>query len=325
MGGDGGATVSVAAARSQAGFADLVLVGDKQEILRADPKIHEVCEILHAESQLSASDSLREILRHRTDSSMYMALDLLRQNSVDGVVSGGDTRALMSLSRHLLGMVAGLDRPAIAKEMLGRDATFWMADLGANVRCTPDQLLQIVAMSQLAAKYLSGHNAPTVALLNIGTEVYKGTGELAPVYARLKQTLGADFVGYIEGNELFNNRADVVVCDGYVGNITLKAVEGTAALARHMLQQQLGNATFVQRLLLRMLRSKLRSLAAGLDTQQYNGAAFLGLQGVVVKSHGGATIEGFSSAIRRTKSAIDEQLPSLLAEHLQQQLNQQLP
>lgn len=316
MGGDGGVAVSVAAARSQADTANLILVGDKPQILQADSKIEDVCEIVHADSQLSPNDSLRDILRHRTDSSMYMALDLVRQQAVDGVVSGGDTRALMSLSRHLLGMVSGLDRPAIAKEMQGRDATFWMADLGANVRCSPTQLLQIVAMSRLAAKYLSGHSAPTVALLNIGTEVYKGTGELAPVYAQLEQSLGADFVGYIEGNELFNNRADVIVCDGYVGNITLKAIEGTAALARHMLQQQLGNATLVQRLLLRLLRTKLRSVVSGLDTQQYNGAAFLGLQGVVVKSHGGATIAGFEAAIQRTKSAIDEQLPKLLEQHL---------
>ncbi|MCL4165868.1 UNVERIFIED_CONTAM: hypothetical protein GTU68_024655 [Idotea baltica] len=248
---------------------------------------------------------------------MYVALDLVRQDAVDGVVSGGDTRALMSLARHLLGMVAGLDRPAIAKEMLGRERTFWMADLGANVRCTPDQLLQIVAMSRLAAQQLSGNSAPTVALLNIGTEVFKGTGELAPVYADLQRKLGAEFVGYIEGNELFDNRADVVVCDGYVGNITLKAVEGTAALARHMLQQQLDSANIAQRLLLRMLRGKLRSVASVLDTQQYNGAAFLGLRGVVVKSHGSATSAGFASAIQRTKNAVEEQLPSLLAQHLQ--------
>lgn len=314
MGGDFGPAVTVPAAMSLATEADLMLCGDQAQIEaylpeRRPPEL----QLVHAPESVDMSHGLRSVLRDRRPTSLGAALQTLAGGEADAVVSGADTAALMALARHQIGMLPNVDRPAIAKEIIGKNGTFWMADLGANVRCSPEQLAQFARMGVVAARSLSGCAAPRVALLNIGTEQRKGPQSLRAACGMLESLEELNFVGYVEGSRLFENDADVIICDGYVGNITLKAVEGTAAMAGHLLGQKLKATQGLQRLLLSLLKPTIERVRGSLDTEKYNGAAFLGLQKVVVKSHGGASMKGVTHALRRAVDAARSNVPGVIA------------
>ena len=313
MGGDGGPKVTVPAAAAMARRVDLVLVGDTDRIRAEWPSDLELPHIHHAGEALSPSDSLSDVLRRRPESSMRQALLRQATGEVDAVVSAGDTGALMALSRALLEMVPGVDRPAICKDLQGRAGPFWMLDLGANLDCTAAQLRQFAHMGSMLARYVGGIEQPRVALLNIGTEARKGPALLGEAARLLEQDPGLHYVGFAEGNVLFDAVADVVVADGFAGNIALKSIEGAARMAGHLLRTWLASLSPLEQAGLTLVRGKLTRFRHDLNPQRYNGASFVGLSGVVVKSHGSADIEGFQSAIEEAVLEVEGQIPGHLA------------
>jgi phosphate acyltransferase len=319
MGGDAGTAVTVPAAAAFVARADLVLVGDETEIRAAFPGNPAAVTVHHATQCVDPSDSLSVVLRRKPDSSMRQALLLHAEGKVDAVISGGDTAALMALSRLLLDMVPGIDRPAIGKELQGMEGPFWMLDLGANVDCTGRQLHQFARMGSILARYVSGIAAPRVALLNIGTESRKGPDLLREAATLLSQDPTLHYVGFVEGNTLFSGRADVVVADGFAGNIAVKSIEGAARMASHLVRGWLEKLSPLEQAGMALARSKVRTLRHELNPQRYNGASFVGLTGVVIKSHGSADIEGFRSAIGEALLEVDGQIPLRLAAQFQAQ------
>jgi phosphate acyltransferase len=302
MGGDGGPPVTVAAALRMAGEAELTLVGEQPAIHQAlaDLAPADVARhvgVVHAAEQILPGDGLTVALRHKPDASMRRALALLRDGQVDAVVSGGDTAALMAISRQLLPRLQGVQRPAICKALHGIAGPFWMLDLGANVECSAEQLQQFARMGDVLARSIGGLESPRVALLNIGTEAGKGPGRLHEAAAALAADASLRYVGYIEGNRLFRGEADVVVSDGFVGNVALKSMEGAAWMAGQLLRRWFDSLGFVEQAGLALARAKLEALRHELNPESYNGASFVGLEGVVIKSHGGADVVGFASAI----------------------------
>lgn len=321
MGGDFGPSVTVPAATQLLGKAELLLCGDQAQIeheLRTigQPASTSQLKILHAPHGIDMQQGLRKVLRDTRPAALRGALNALAEGRVDAVVSAADTGALMALARHCVGMLAGVDRPAIAKEIIGKHRPFWMADLGANLSCTAAQLTQFARMSALLAQTLSACPEPRLALLNIGTEQGKGPDRLAAAGDMLREQGDLRFVGFIEGSQLFDNQADVIICEGFVGNVTLKAIEGTAAMAAHLLTEQLRSTSGWQRLPLALLAPTLRRIRGSLDTAKYNGAMFLGLQKVVLKSHGAADQVGFEHALLRALEAARQDIPRIITSGL---------
>jgi phosphate acyltransferase len=306
----------VPAALTRAERVDMVLVGNEVEIRAHLPQTSSIA-IRHATQRVEPNDSLSEVLRHKSDSSMRQALTLLAEQQVDAVVSGGDTAALMALSRLLLHMIPGIERPAICKALQGMHGTFWMLDLGANIDCTARQLHHFARMGSILAEHVSAIAAPRVALLNIGTESRKGPELLRVVADLLAQDPQLNYVGFIEGNGLFSGHADVVVADGLVGNIAVKSIEGAARMAGHLLRGWLDRLSPLEQAAMALARAKLTRLRHELNPQRYNGASFVGLTGVVVKSHGSADVEGFCSAIEEAMLEVGGQIPLRLAAQFQ--------
>lgn len=313
MGGDGGVATTVAAAVRFASLADLTLVGDAPEIQAALTIDNDSIDVQHAGEVVTPADTLADVLRHKPDSSMRRALRLHAEGHVDGVVSGGDTGALMALARQQLHMIPGIERPAILKQIEGISDNFWMLDLGANLDCSAEQLLQFAQIGALLASSLGGGARPRVALLNIGTERRKGPEILQRAAESLAGDPEFEYVGFIEADRLFLNYADVVVCDGFSGNIALKSMEGAAHMAGHLLERKLSSMRGIRRLTMGLVRKTLQELRDEFNPQRYNGASFVGLNGVVVKSHGGADTIGFQSALREAVLEIQNSIPERLA------------
>lgn len=312
MGGDGGPAVTVPAAAALSGRAELLLVGDSTAIRSALPAGAQNIEIVHASEVLAASDSLADVLRRRPDSSLRRALLCQSEGLADAVVSAGDTAALMALSRSLLDMVPGVERPAICKDLQGMQGPFWMLDLGANLDCTPVQLHQFALMGTLLARHAGGVSEPRVALLNIGTEAGKGPDVVNEAAALLEADRAIRYVGFVEGNVLFDGRADVIVADGFAGNIALKSVEGAARMAGHLLRRWFDDLNPLEQAGMALARRKLTALRHELNPQRYNGAILVGLSGVVIKSHGSADTEGFQSAIEEAMLEVAGRVPERL-------------
>lgn len=321
MGGDGGPTVTVAASLELAHRVDLILVGDAERLRAELGDLPPSVTLHHAADVLSPGDSLADVLRRRPDSSMRQALLRHAAGEADAVVSAGDTAALMALSRATLEMIPGVERPAICKSLQGMAGPFWLLDLGANLDCTAAQLGEFAHMGSALARQVSGIAEPRVALLNIGTEAGKGPAVLREA-ARLLETDGElRFVGFIEGNVLFSDAADVVVTNGFAGNIALKSIEGAARMAGHLLSRWLeetdparaAREDAVATAEAQKSTARVESLRHALNPQRYNGASFVGLAGVVVKSHGSADVEGFRSAIEEAVLEVEGRLPMHVA------------
>lgn len=269
-------------------------------------------DVLQASRAISQSDSLRRVLRGAEATSMGRALALLAEDQVDAVVSAGSTAALMALSKRCLPPLPGVDRPAIIKPLAGADGTrCWLLDVGANLNCAPERLCQFARMGAAMAQAVGGTPAPRVALLNIGAEHSKGPLAIRQAAELLQMDPTIHFVGFLEANALFSGRADVVVTDGFAGNIALKAIEGTAGMAEALLRRELA-ASAEQTL----LRGALRRLSAAYNPQNYNGASLVGLNGVVVKSHGGADRAGFGQAVAQAHRELQGQVVERLGASL---------
>lgn len=261
---------------------------------------------------IAQDDTLNTALRRKPRSSMRLALEMLRDKSVDAVVSAGNTAALMAMARSLVPRAPGLSRPAICKMLNGKRSPVWLLDLGANVGASALQLFHFgVLGAALASPHMTRGRRVRVGLLNIGAEVTKGPAVLSEAAALLGAHSNFEYIGFIEGHELFDGRADVVVSDGMLGNVALKAMEGTASMAQHLLaehMQRLRAKGGIRAWLLEWLLAT-RDLADVYDPQGYNGASLLGLSGVVVKSHGKADGVGYSAAIEQARQEFVTQVP----------------
>nr|WP_271106215.1 phosphate acyltransferase PlsX [Pseudomonas tohonis] len=292
----------------------LILVGQapllEELIARENGVDRQRLSVEHASEVVGMDERPSQALRGKPDSSMRIALDLVRAGRAQACVSAGNTGALMALSRYMLKTLPGIDRPAMVSAVPTAKGHCHLLDLGANVDCSAEHLYQFAVMGSVAAEAL-GVSRPRIALLNVGTEDIKGNQQVKLASSLLQQAEGLNYIGYIEGDGLYRGEADVVVCDGFVGNILLKSSEGLASMISARIE-----ALFTDSLGSRMVGALalplLRRLQGDLAPARHNGASFLGLQGIVVKSHGAAGSDGFQSAIRRSLMEIRENLPQRL-------------
>lgn len=269
--------------------------------------------ILPATEVIGMSDKPSQALRGKPDASMRVALQALRDDKVQAVVSAGNTGALMALSRHILKTLPGVDRPAMVAAIPTRTGHCQLLDLGANVDCAAEHLYQFALMGAVAAE-AQGVVRPRVALLNVGTEDIKGNQQVKAA-AALLEGAGINYIGYVEGDGLYRGDADVVVCDGFVGNVLLKSSEGLASMIGERIEAQFSDG-WASRLVGAVALPVLRRLREELVPARHNGASFLGLQGIVVKSHGAAGTEGLQVAIERARRQVEEDLPRKLSQGL---------
>jgi len=301
----------------------LALVGQPallEDILRAYPGVDRSrLRILPATEVIGMNDKPSHALRSKPDASMRVALQALRDNQVQAVVSAGNTGALMALSRHVLKTLPGVDRPAMVAALPTRKGYCQLLDLGANVDCDAEHLYQFALMGTVAAQ-VQGIATPRVALLNVGTEDIKGNQQVRGA-ALLLQGAGIHYVGFVEGDGVYRGEADVVVCDGFAGNVLLKASEGLASMIGERIEAQFTKGVMA-RIAGAVALPVLRRLREDLMPARHNGASFLGLQGIVIKSHGAAGVQGLQAAIERARDQIDENLPCRLGEGLAALLSQ---
>ncbi|TVP92257.1 MAG: phosphate acyltransferase PlsX [Pseudomonadaceae bacterium] len=321
MGGDFGPRCIVpAVARSLVKLPQLnvILVGDQaalKDALAECPLASDRVSFRYTSEVILADDSPASVLRRKTDASMRVAIELVCDGSAAGCLSAGNTGALMVLARSILGTLPGVDRPAFMAALPVAGKACYLLDLGANVDCTADQLFSFAVMGSVAVSELTGIVAPRVGLLNIGTELHKGSQRVREVAERLQHCPQLNYVGSVEGGGLFRDQADVVVCDGFVGNVVLKASEGLADYLQNEMRQALDQQP-LSRWLAPLMRRMLAPVRERHDPALHNGASLLGLQGVVVKSHGAANERAFAAAIERAWLASQGGLPQRIAERL---------
>ncbi|MDB5754723.1 MAG: phosphate acyltransferase [Massilia sp.] len=328
MGGDHGSSVTVPAALSflrHEPEAALILVGIETE-LRAELKrlkaeSHPRLSVQNATEVVAMDDPVEVALRRKKDSSMRVAIEMVKDGKAQACVSAGNTGALMAVSRYVLKTMPGVDRPAICALMPNqKNRPTYMLDLGANVDCEPHNLHQFAMMGSVLFSAMERTPQPTIGLLNVGTEDIKGNEVVKATAALLQEDHARgllNFYGNIEGNDIFKGTTDVVVCDGFVGNVTLKAVEGLGRFMKDVV------TTEFKRNPLTMLgaliaRGALNGITRRFNPSNYNGASLLGLRGLVFKSHGGADSYSFEWAIKRAFDAakynVQEQLSTMIAE-----------
>ncbi len=304
MGGDKGPDMVVAGlarAHQRHPSVRFLLCGDEKRLkplVDADKALKKICDIKHADIEIAMDAKPSQALRQgRGKSGMWMALEAVRDGSAGACVSAGNTGALMAMAKLCLRMIEGIDRPAIAGVWPHLNGELVVLDLGANIEADARQLVEFALMGEDFARiYLNVEN-PRVALLNIGTEEMKGRDNVREAAALLSNSaMPVEFVGFIEGNHIFEGSADVIVTDGFTGNIALKTAEGTAQLIGASLTRAL-KRTFISRLGAFLAMGALRSLKERLDPRSANAGIFLGVNGIVVKSHGGTDAMGFAAAV----------------------------
>jgi glycerol-3-phosphate acyltransferase PlsX len=261
------------------------------------------------------TDHPREALRRKKDSSMRRALDLVKAREANACVSAGNTGALMAMAHFVLKMLPGVERPAIGSLIPSRGGHTYMLDLGANASATPEQLLQFGIMGSILASDLEGaHDKPRVGLLNIGEEEIKGH-EIVQAAHNLLTASGLNYVGFVEGHDIFSDKVDVVVTDGFTGNVALKTMEGAAKLISDTLRTEF-TRNFARKLRALAAKPALDALRARMDPRRYNGATMVGLNGIVIKSHGGADLFGFQRAIEVAIQEARNGVPAKITERL---------
>ncbi|MGC6400125.1 phosphate acyltransferase PlsX [Sphingomonas sp. FW199] len=324
MGGDKGLEVmlaGVAAARSRAQDLRFFLVGDEAAIragLADHPTLSAASEIVHAPVVIGGHDKPSQAIRRAKTSSMGIAIDLVKQGRAGAAISSGNTGALMAMAKLALRTMPGIERPALAALLpsLGETDTV-MLDLGANAESDARNLVQFAVMGAAYARTALDLSCPRVALLNIGTEELKGNDVVREAAAALRAAphLPLDFCGYIEGDRLSRGEVDVIVCDGFTGNIALKTAEGTARFVADLLKRAFRSSTR-SKIGFLISRPATELLRHHLDPNNHNGAVFLGLNGLVVKSHGGANEAGVANAIAVAAKMVRDDLARRIAEDL---------
>lgn len=320
MGGDVGAEVCVPASigfvREHPGVR-ILLVGQHEIIealattaggLPAGIEIHDARQIVEMDERPA------DALRKKKDSSMRVAVDLVKNGRANACVSAGNTGALMATGRFVLKTLPGIERPAIMARLPTRHEAIYMLDLGANADCTVDQLYQFAVMGSVVARVTEGIDRPRIGLLNIGEEDIKGNEIVKQAAVRLAGSR-LHYVGFVEADAIQDDRADVVVCDGFSGNVALKSMEGTAKLIRHFLELEFRGSLYGQLAGL-VAWPILNSLSRRLDPRRYNGASLVGLNGIVIKSHGGADVLAFQQAISVAHVEAEKRVPDQIRELL---------
>jgi glycerol-3-phosphate acyltransferase PlsX len=319
MSGDHGAAVAVPAALdvlSTTPDLRLLIVG-RRDVVRplvagADPTR---CTVVEASEVVGMDERPQDAVRRKKDSSMRVAINLVKKGEAAACVSAGNTGALLATSRFVLGMVPGIDRPAIVSAVPAAHGHTVMLDLGANPDCTAEHLVQFAVMGSVIASDLHGIDRPRIGLLNIGEEEIKGTDELREAHRRLSAA-PINFRGFVEGNVIFSGEVDVVVTDGFSGNIALKTMEGVARFIGSVMREEF-TASPLRKLGALAASPALRGLKRRLDPGVYNGASMVGLAGVVIKSHGGADRAAFASAVRvaivEARKGVPAQIGALMA------------
>ncbi|MGP9435019.1 phosphate acyltransferase PlsX [Ewingella sp. AOP8-B2-18] len=327
MGGDFGPSVTVPASL-QALISNselhLLLVGDPDAITpflaKADPSLRERIRIIPAESVIASDARASQAIRASKGSSMRVALELIKSGDAQACVSAGNTGALMGLAKMVIKPLEGIERPALMTVLPNqlRSKTV-VLDLGANVECDSTMLVQFAVMGSVMAEEVIGIENPRVALLNIGEEESKGLDNIRDAAAILKNTPSINYIGYLEGNELLTGKTDVMVCDGFVGNVTLKTMEGVIRMFLSLLKSsgEGGKKAWWLKWLGRILQKKLAKRFGHLNPDQYNGACLVGLRGIVIKSHGGANQRAFAVAIEQAVQAVQRQVPHRIAARLE--------
>jgi len=323
MSGDLGAEVVVRAAHKalrEHTNIKLLLVGDHEELQGHVTRIvgdEQRLSIVHASEVVEMSESPVDAMRKKKDSSMRVAINLVKEGKADACVSAGNTGALMATAKFVLKMLPGIDRPAIITELPAKGGTLHMLDLGANTTCTAEHLFQFAVMGAIVTEDITGVENPRVALLNIGAEDTKGIGTVKEAASMLNEST-LNYVGFIEGSELFSGKADVVVTDGFTGNVALKTMEGTVGLAAHYLRRAFTRNIFAKFQAI-LARPVLKHLAGRMDPRKYNGATLVGLNGIVIKSHGSADSFAFEHAIHTAVVEVQNQVPQQIGNLLQQE------
>ncbi|WP_323752930.1 phosphate acyltransferase PlsX [Marinobacter sp.] len=318
MSGDRGAEVVVHAALEavrENEALSLVLVGIRSELEALLHGEHPRIGVVEAADVVRMNERPSHALRHKRNSSMAIALGLVRDGEAQGCVSAGNTGALMAFGRSLIRMYPGIERPAIAKLIPSLRGRCLVLDLGANVDSSAENLFQYALMGSLMASAVSELAEPRIALLNVGEEEIKGNEQVRLASHMLAQSETLNYIGYVEGSDLFRNVADVVVCDGFVGNIALKTGEGVAGLLIELLEQAFTRSMYgrIVGLLARPVMGRLLQL---MDPSRHNGASLLGLQGVVIKSHGNANERAMLAAIRQAVCEVTHEVPRRINERL---------
>jgi len=266
-----------------------------------------------ASQTILMSEKPSQVLRKKKDSSMAVALKAVAEEKANACVSAGNTGALMALSRYILKMIPGVDRPAITTSLPTEKGHTRLIDLGANVDCSAENLLQFAIMGSAMVTAIENITKPKIGLLNIGSEAIKGNEQTRSTAELLEQSNYLNYIGFIEGDALYRGVADVIVCDGFVGNVLLKGSEGVARMLSNRLQKEF-NRTKLTRLLSFIVMPILDSFKKRINPDQYNGASFIGLQGIVVKSHGGANQTATLAAIEEAIKEVEHNVPSIINE-----------
>lgn len=319
MGGDHGPAVTLPACRQ---FLDrhpdsrLLLVGQPQALASFR---HERASVVGASEVVGMDDSVETALRRKKDSSMRVAIQQVKDGAAQVAVSAGNTGALMAIARYLLKTLEGIERPAIATQIPNqKGGATTVLDLGANVDCTAEHLLQFAVMGSALVSVLNNDPQPTVGLLNIGEEAIKGSDEIKRAGELLRAAAAAgdlNFIGNVEGNDIFKGTADIVVCDGFVGNVALKTIEGLASMIGGFLKEEFSRNLFTK-LAAVVAYPVLKAMQRRTDHRRYNGAALLGLRGLVFKSHGSADALAFEQALSRAYDAAHNQLLERVRERI---------
>lgn len=323
MSGDLGPRVAISAAQKfTAAYpdVDIVLVGNEQQLLgfsSAKKLSHQRINIVNATEIVAMDEDPLHALRHKKNSSMWLAVNALsNNNAADACVSAGNTGALLAIGKYLLKTFPGVERPAICKAMPVERGQTYLLDLGANTNCTAEHLHQFALMGNILAS--ANNTSPRIGLLNIGTESTKGTDVIKAAQELLLNDSRLNFSGYIEANKIFSGEMDVIVCDGFHGNIALKTCEGTARFIAKRIQAVFKRNWFSQ-LAAIIAWPLLKQLRIELDPSMYNGASFLGLQKVLVKSHGNANKKAFMQALIVAREQVIQNIPARIQRELSNQ------
>jgi len=330
MGGDQGPSITISSAImaiNQQPNLHLILCGDESiitenlalhKISRDDLNNHKQLSLLATSQIVSMADKPIVALRTKKDSSMRKALDLVHEGQAQACVSAGNTGALFSMAHFVLKNIPGVERPALISSLPthDKDKHVFMLDLGANVFCDSHVLYQFGVMGSVMAEQVDGIDKPRIALLNMGEEAIKGSDHIKLAALELSDNEDINYVGFIEGSDIFSNKADVIVCDGFVGNVALKTCEGVARLVYEKSKAAF-SASLVAKLFGSLLKPSFKKLFKTMNPDQYNGASLIGLRGIVVKSHGNANSGAFLAAIMEAVKEVERQVPEKIKNSLE--------
>ncbi|WP_150464579.1 phosphate acyltransferase PlsX [Francisella sp. XLW-1] len=339
MGGDNGLNTTIPAALEAVkkdSNLQIVLVGDHHKVKRALDRYSKVKKIKlpvlqriaihHASETVGMDESPSIAVRKKKDSSMRVAINLVKDGTVGACVSAGNTGALMATSKFVLKTVNGVDRPAIvyALPAFNREtkqlSKTYMLDLGANVVCSSEQLFQFAIMGSILAASSKGLAEPRVSLLNIGEEEMKGLDNIKNASKLLQSCDFINYQGYIEGKHIFDDSTDVIVCDGFVGNVSLKTMEGSLRLIESLIKKSITETSLLMKIPVIMSLPLFKKMKKGMNLDSFNGASLLGLTGIVVKSHGSASANAFETAIYEAIKEIKHNIPKTIQESLEKVL-----